>query len=160
MRKFFATIFIITCAGVILSCNSKKDERNISVYFPNNVWNRFAPMDAKFNISNIKKSYDVSVELSVFNGFNLDYIPLEIVLTSPSGQTNIIDKDIIIKDKENKHIGRVFGDVWTVKHIIYSNKEFNEVGEYSIFIQNRTQYYDLPKVKCLSFIVTPSKKKK
>ena len=159
MRRFFATVLIITCAGVVMSCSSKKNEKNISVYFPNNTWNRFAPMDAVFNVSNIKKKYDVSVELSVFNGFNLAYIPVEIVITSPSGQRNIINKDIVIKDKDDNHIGKVYGDLWTVEHIIYSEKEFNEIGEYSIFIQNRTHYYDLPKVKSLSFIVKPSKKK-
>ena len=159
MRRFFAAIFIITCAGMIFSCSSKKDETKISVYFPNNTWNRFAPMDAVFKVDNLKKKYDVSIELSVFNGFNHAVIPVEIVITSPSGQKNILNKDIVIKDKDDNHIGNVYGDIWTVERVIYTGKEFSEAGEYSIFIQNRTHYYDLPKVKSLSFIVKPSKKK-
>ena len=143
-----------------MSCSSKKHEKEINVYFSNCIWNRFAPLDAVFNISDIKKSYDVAVKLSVLDGFQLNYIPIEIVITSPSGQKNILNKIIVLKDDNNNHIGKVYGDEWTVEHIIYTGKEFTEQGDYSIFIQNRTQYYDLPKVKSLSFIVTPSKKNK
>ena len=111
-------------------------------------------------IENIKKQYEIKVELSVINGFAYDQIPLEIVITSPSGQTNVLNKIVVIKDKEDKHIGNVVGDVWTIEQVIYSHKEFTEEGEYAVSVQNRTQYYELFKVKSLSFTVTSLNKKK
>ncbi len=159
MRRFSVILFFFTCVVVVSSCSSKRHETNIKVQFSNCIWNRFEPMDTVFTISNIKKAYDVTVELSVLNGFEHSRIPIEIVITSPSGQQNILNKVLVMKDEQDNHIGKVYGDTWTVQQIIYSHKEFTEEGKYSVTIQNRTQYYDLPKVESLSFIITPSKKK-
>ena len=51
-----------------------------------------------------------------------------------------------------------YGNTWTVEIPVYSQKEFSQEGKYSISIQNRTQYYDLPKVESLSLSVHPVKK--
>ncbi|MDR1459261.1 MAG: hypothetical protein LBI60_03505 [Bacteroidales bacterium] len=114
-------------------------------------------MDTTFVVSNSKKIYDVAVELSVMDRFEHSRIPVEVVITSPAGQKNIVNSVIAVKDKENKHTGTVYGDVWTVKQTIYSQKEFMEEGVYSLFIQNRTQYYELSPVVSLSFIISPAK---
>jgi len=141
-------------------CSSRGNETTIVVNFPNTVWNRFAPVDTVFAIENTKKLYDLKVELSVADGFAHSTIPIEIAITSPNGQENILNKIIVVKDKAGKHIGNVFGNTWTVELPIYQGKEFSKEGEYNIFIQNRSQYYDLIGVESLTFTVIPSRKKK
>jgi gliding motility-associated lipoprotein GldH len=159
MRNFSTITVVFICAGMLFSC-SNKNKTEITVEFANQIWNRFAPLEGVFMIENIKKQYEIKVALSVINGFAYDQIPLEIVITSPSGQTNVLNKIVVIKDKEDKHIGNVVGDVWTIEQVIYSHKEFTEEGEYAVSVQNRTQYYELFKVKSLSFTVTSLNKKK
>ena len=146
------------CAGMLFSCGNKKEI--VTVVFTNQIWNRFEPLEGVFKIENIKKQYEIKVELSVMDGFAYDQIPFEIVITSPSGQTNVLNRNMVIKDDEDKHIGKVVGDVWTIEQVIYSHKEFTEEGEYAVSVQNRTQYYELFKVKSLSFTVTSLNKKK
>jgi hypothetical protein len=114
-------------------------------------------MDTTFTVSNTKMIYDVSVELSVLNGFEHSRVPIEVVITSPSGQKNIVNKIIAVKDNQNNHIGNVYGDTWTVEQTIYSHKEFTEEGVYALSIQNRTQYYELFPVVSLSFVISPAK---
>jgi hypothetical protein len=114
-------------------------------------------MDTTFTVSETERIYDVSVELSVLNGFEHSSIPVEVIITSPSGQKNIVNKVIVTKDKENNHIGSVYGDIWTVGQTIYSHKEFMEEGVYALTIQNRTQYYELSRVVSLSFVISPAK---
>ena len=139
-------------------CSDKSEVTEIKVVFPNSIWNRFAPMDTEFEVNNVDKTYEVVVSLSVIDGFALEEVPLEIVITSPDGQQNIINRTIIIKKEEN-YVGKVYGDVWTTEQVVYSAKQFSQVGTYSVYIENRTQYYDLPKTVSLSFIVRPVKKK-
>ena len=139
---------------------SNKATKITTTTFSNAVWNRFAPIEETFLITNTKKMYDIKVELSVVDGFAHSTIPIEIAITSPDGQENILNKTIVIKDKEGKHIGNVFGDIWTVELPIYQGKEFSQEGEYSISIQNRSQYYDLIGVESLTFSIIPTGKKK
>ncbi|MDR2409461.1 MAG: hypothetical protein LBE13_15280 [Bacteroidales bacterium] len=160
MSKIIVNVLFFICVSFLFSCSSKKDKTEIKIQFPHHVWNRFEPMDTTFTVSDIKKVYDIAVALSVMNGFEHSAIPLEIVITSPSGQKNIINRVIAVKDKENNHTGEVYGDVWTVEQTIYSHKEFMEEGDYSIRIHNRTQYYELFQVVSLSFIISPAETKK
>ena len=142
-------LFSVSCGG------GKPTE--IKVVFPNHTWNRFMPMDATFEITNVKKTYEVAVRLSVINGFELDNVPFEMVITSPDGQQNIVNRTFVVK-KDGNYLGTVFGDVWTTELVVYQAKQFSQAGTYSIVIQNRTQYYELYKTESLSFIVRPAKK--
>jgi gliding motility-associated lipoprotein GldH len=157
MNKVITSLLLVICVSFLYSCSSKEDKTEIKIQFPNYKWNRFEPMDTTFVVSNINKVYDVTVALSVIDGFEHNRVPIEMVITSPSGQKNIINKVIVLKDEENRHIGKVYGDTWTVEQTIYSHKEFMEEGTYRVFIQNRTQYYDLFKTVSLSFIITQTK---
>ena len=152
---FFSVFF-----GVIVlfsGCFNKTKPTEIKVFFANCTWNRFAPMDATFEINNVNKSYEVAVSLSVQDGFELDEVPLEIVITSPDGQRNILNKTILIK-KDGQYAGKVYGDVWTMEQIVYSEKQFSQTGTYSVYIANRTQYYDLYHTESLAFVVRSVKK--
>ena len=137
----------------------KSTKTEIKVTFANHTWNRFAPMDAEFTITNKKKTYEVAVSLGVVNGFELDNVPLEIVITAPNGQKNILDRTIVVK-KDGNYLGKAYGDVWTTELVIYREKQFSAEGTYTVSIQNRTQYYDLENVESLVFSVRPAKKMK
>ena len=115
-------------------------------------WNRFAPLEGKFEISHVNRTYELAFSLSVVDGFELDEVPLEIVITSPDGQENVLNRTMEVK-KDGNYVGTAYGDIWTTKLIIYPEKEFLQAGTYSVFIQNRTQYYDLEKVASLEFTV-------
>lgn len=155
-----SSIVVIFSAVIVLFSGCFKSKiREIKVTFPNNTWNRFAPMESKFDIDKTNKTYEVAVYLSVVDGFELDNVPLEIVITSPNGQENIINKTIVVK-KDGNYLGKAHGDVWTTELIVYPAKQFAEEGTYTIFIQNRTQYYDLYKTESLAFVVRPGKKMK
>jgi hypothetical protein len=151
-------MWVVVVAALAASCSHEGDKMENIHLFPNQVWNRFEPVNITFSISAPQKPYDVWVELSVMDGFEVDRVPFEMVMTSPDGQENIINKVFVIKNKEGQHIGSVYGDAWTVRQALYSGKEFLQAGEYTVTIQNRTQYYELFKVASLRFGIAPSKK--
>jgi hypothetical protein len=128
--------------------------------FPNQTWNRFKPIDTVFTVSDSKKIYDIRIALSVMDGFKHSSIPVEIVITAPSGQKNIVNKFIVVKDEYGRHTGSAYGDVWTVELPVYNRKEFMEEGTYSINIHHRSQYYELFRVVSLSFIIFPAETRK
>ena len=144
--------------GLFLGCLDRADVTEIKVVFPNSIWNRFAPMDAEFEIKNVNKTYEVVASLSIIDGFELNEVPLEIIIDSPNGQQNIINRTIVIK-RDGNYVGKAYGDVWTTEQTIYSARQFPHTGTYSVRIGNRTQYYHLHNTVSLSFIVRPVKKK-
>jgi len=150
----------LVCMFVIVlfsGCFNRPKHTEIKVSFANHTWNRFEPMDATFDIDKTDKTYEVAVYLGVIDGFELDNVPLEIVITSPSGQKNILDRTVIVK-KDGNYLGKAYGDVWTTRQIVYPAKQFSHAGTYAVSIQNRTQYYDLYNTESLTFIVRPVKK--
>ena len=151
VRKAFMVFFVLVAAA---GCSEFSTE--IKVVFPYNAWNRFKPMEASFEITDLKKTYEVKVAVGVVDGFEHEILPLEIVITSPSGQQNILGKTLAIK-KDGQYIGKARGDIWTSTLVIYPFKQFSEAGTYSVQILNRTQYFDLQKVESLSFEVNSVK---
>ena len=155
-RVWFLGLAVCVIALFSVSCGGSKPTE-IKVVFPSHVWNRFMPMDAKFEVTNVKKTYEVAVRLSVIKGFELDYVPIEMVITAPDGQENIINRTFAVK-KDGNYLGKAYGDVWTTEVIIYPDKQFTQAGTYSVYIENRTQYYELLNTESLAFIVRPVKK--
>jgi len=153
--KFFwgAVFFSVTVS--FSGCKQKPIE--LKVYFPNYTWDRFEPMEATFEINKINRVYEVAVSLGVVDGFELEEVPLEMVLTAPDGQENIINRTVVVK-KDGNYLGKAYGDIWTTELVIYPEKQFSCVGTYSVHIQNLTHYRDLYKTESLSFVVRPGKK--
>jgi len=158
-RGMVRIFFTVLSISLLLSGCCDKVSTEINIYFPNQIWQTLIPIDTCFEITNLKKTYEIKVALEVVDGFYLDEIPLEIVITSPSGQQNIIGKTLVIK-LDDKYIGEVIGDIWTTSLTLYPFKQFSETGTYSVQILNRTQYYELSKVKSLSFEIQPVKEPK
>ena len=156
-NKICIGIVFFSVLSLFSGCSNKPTTTEIKVVFPNHVWNRFAPMDATFEIVDVNKTYEIAVGLSVVNGFEWDNVPIEMVITSPDGQQNIVNRTIAVK-KDGNYVGEAFGDVWATKLVVYKEKQFSEAGTYSIYIENRTQYYELYKTESLSFSVRTVKK--
>jgi len=149
--------FLVFFSVTVLFSGCKPKPIELKVYFPNYTWDRFEPMEATFEINKINRVYEVAVSLGVVDGFELEEVPLEMVITSPDGQENIINRTIAVK-KDGNYLGKAYGDVWTTELVIYPEKQFSSVGTYSVHIKNRTHYRDLYKTESLSFIVRPGKK--
>ena len=153
----FWSVVLFSVTVLFHGCKPKPIE--LKVYFPNYTWNRFEPMEVTFEIDKINFVYEVTVNLGVVDGFELENVPIEMVITSPDGQENIINKVIPVK-KGGNYLGNAYGDIWTTELLIYPEKKFSRAGTYSVLIQNRTQYYELYKTESLFFIVRPVKRAK
>jgi len=160
MKNSKFRFFAVFCAVIALFSGCFKTKpTEVKHTFAGSVWNRFDVREATFEISNVNKTYEVAVSLGIIDGFALDNVPLEIVITSPDGQQNIINTTMAVR-KDGNYLGKVYGDIWTTELTIYREKQFLQAGEYTVAIQNRTQYYDLENVESLAFSVRPMKKMK
>ncbi|MCL2131758.1 MAG: hypothetical protein FWH36_04810 [Lentimicrobiaceae bacterium] len=111
--KYKKVLFFPMFFGIVVllsGCFNKTKPVEIKVFFANQIWNYFNPMNAKFEISDTKKTYEIAVSLSVIDGFELEEVPFEMMITSPDGQENIVNSTMIVK-KDGKYLGKVYGDV-------------------------------------------------
>ena len=125
MKRNKVWIFPVFFSVIVLfsGCLDRSKPTEVKVFFPNSTWNYFTPMDAKFEVSDANKSYEVAVSLGVMDGFELNDVPLEIVITSPHGQQNIINKTLLVK-KDGNYVGKAYGDVWTINKLFIRINNF------------------------------------
>lgn len=157
LSKYICYVAVCISALCLISCGSRH-QYNYTYTFSGNIWNHFVPITDTFSITNTRTAYDMDIHLSVWDNFEHSLIPIQIILTYPDGQENVFTKYLSVKDIEGKHLGDVTGDVWTVSMNVFTNRTFAHEGNYTIDIQNTTQYYDLPNVQSVSYTLYTHKK--
>jgi len=153
-------IFTIIAIGLstLTGCGNCGTKTESQTLLPNNIWNRFTPFEDTFEITNIDKVYDIDLSFGVMNNFAFDFLRIEIVITSPDGQKNIINQMLDVK-KDSHFLGTAIGDVWTIEHSLYKQKTFTTTGTYTIKIQHRMDYVYIENVAFIGFTVQPVRAK-
>jgi gliding motility-associated lipoprotein GldH len=158
IRKFIKSGMPVAMMLLLVSCNGfKTTKTQVTFSFAENVWNHFQPFISTFKITNINKTYDVSLSFSVLDNFEYDHLTLEIVLTSPDGQKNIMQKWFELR-KDGKFLGETKGNIRTITHPLYTQKEFSQEGEYTLSVKCTMQYYEIFHITDVGYSVNPARK--
>ncbi len=140
------------------ACNKQKTIYEKTISFPNYEWNRFNIIEFSPEIKKLNKSYTFTLLLTYKEGLPYETLPVNTVLTYPSGQKNIIRHVFLIK-KDNAYIGNKEGNLRHIEAIIHPDKIFSEEGLYTFSAQQLTQYYDLDYMVSVGCKVSYSSKK-
>ena len=127
------------------SCNTNEIYNSFATDFKDNRW---AITDERvFDFTNTESEAVVSLKLHFGHiyGYQLDSIPLEVTITAPNGQTEVIPLDLQLKDSSGKDIGDCLGDICDVYFQIKPDFKL-EIGTYSFKIKNNFNGPYLPNV--------------
>ncbi len=104
--------------------------------FDNYTWGRFDKV--KFDIPIDEQGLNADIILSVryLEQFPYEILPINIVLTTPSGEERIVEKEIRIKDESNAFRGSVAGSYWDIDETLWKSFYFNQKGTYTIELEN------------------------
>lgn len=134
----FAVLFIY------FSCDSKFVYNEFDSDFENNRW---LPEHNKTFDFSIEKDVEASIVLHLGHiyDFQYDFIPFEIKITYPDGNTEIESIDLKIKDNNGKDIAECSGDICDL-YFTLKEKKLLQKGNYMIVISNKLNSPYIPNI--------------
>jgi gliding motility-associated lipoprotein GldH len=133
--RILPLFFVVLFSLMSLSCQRNNVYREFHE-FNNYTWGRFDKV--KFEISIDEEGFTGDIILSVryLDQFPYEILPVNVVLTTPSGEERIIEREIKIKDENNTFRGSVAGSYWDIEEPLWKGFYFNKKGTYVIELEN------------------------
>lgn len=142
--KFKLTSLLILVL-VFLSCNEKKIYDELDKNFPDNRWQKEEARTFDFTIEEEARNYDVNVHFAYFSDFQVNPVPMTVIIVDPDGAEESKEINIVVKDKEGKETGECGGDFCDIREVIFKNEPLKK-GKYKLSIQQNFNDIYLPNV--------------
>lgn len=142
IKSFF---YLVALTLLFISCKNQGEIYNEFENFSDN--NRWEKKDIKkfsFTVSEPSK-YNCELRFRHIYGFQFETIPLQIIITSPTGKQEKLQFDLQIKDASGKDKGECTGDICDLSYI-FKKETLLEQGNYSIEIMNEFNHSYVPNV--------------
>jgi len=112
--------------------------------FDNYTWKRFDKVTFSIPVEEAGLNADIVFTIRHITQYPYNNLPVSIILTTPSGEERIVEKDIILKDETGEFKGSVAGDLWDYEEILWPGFQFNETGNYTIEFENLIPKMGIP----------------
>jgi len=112
--------------------------------FDNYTWGRFDKIRFEIPIEEDGLTADIIFTIRHITQYPYDNLPVNMILTTPSGEERIMEKDIPLKDKEGEFLGSVAGDLWDLEEVIWPKFYFTEKGKYTLEFENLIPKMGIP----------------
>jgi gliding motility-associated lipoprotein GldH len=125
--------------------------------FDNYTWKRFDKVSFSMAVEDAGTTADIVLTIRHITQYPYDNLPVNIILTTPSGEERIIEKDIRLKDENGEFKGDVAGDLWDVEEILWSGFYFTEAGTYKLELENLIPKMGIPGLADIGVYLKKSK---
>lgn len=155
--KILLTVFLLfTITLLAVSCAKEGPVYEKYLKMKNSTWDRFDQKIIEIPVEDIAKSLDITVVVRYTAQFTGNDFPLYIILTSLSGQEQI--RDIKIPVRENSEmIGIPIGIMYEARVVLWKNIEFTEKGNYKISFENMIPKIQTAGIDEIGIVVTKSR---
>lgn len=87
-------------------------------------------------VTDDSKAYDVKLAFRYATGFQFKNVKLNVIETTPSGETKTHAVTITVVNEKGDYIGEPGLDIWDSTHPFLNNVNFSQTGTYSYTIQH------------------------
>jgi gliding motility-associated lipoprotein GldH len=149
--KKAALLLIGTCL-LLSSCDNAKiyekhlDNERIT-------WNRFDVKTFNVDIEDISATYDFYLAIRHITAFPLNYITIQFIIYTPSGETRMLEQKIRLKDAEGNWLGDGMGDLWDYTQLVREDFRFTQAGTCIVEVSSTMSQADLPGIMQVGLIV-------
>lgn len=130
---------------LLQSCNTNEIYNSFDRDFKENRWNTTDERIFEYSNTNSEALVALKVHFGHIYGYQFESIPLEVAITSPSGNSEVISLDLQLKDAAGKELGECSGDICDVYFQIKPDAKL-EKGKYTFRIKNNFTGPYLPNV--------------
>ncbi len=151
MRKSLITQSLLISI-VLLSCQGSTVFREFRK-FENYTWERFDKITFNIPIEEEGIIADINLSIRYLEQYPYVDLPMNIILSTPSGEERIIEKTVIMKDADGTFKGKVAGSYWDLEELLWDNFIFNKTGNYTVEIENLNPRPGIPALVDIGLIV-------
>ena len=130
---------------LLQSCNTNEIYNSFDRDFKENRWNTTDERIFEYSNTNSEALVALKVHFGHIYGYQFESIPLEVAITSPSGNSEVILFDLQLKDAAGNELGDCSGDICDVYFQIKPDAKL-EKGKYTFRIKNNFNGSYLPNV--------------
>ena len=112
--------------------------------FDNYTWKRFDKITFTIPVEQKELNADIVFTVRYITQYPYRNLPVNIILTTPSGEDRIIEKDILLKDEKGEFKGSVAGDLWDYEEVLWPDFQFTEPGNYTLEFENLIPKMGIP----------------
>ena len=149
----------VICIAIILlnlpllftSCDKSLAKTNVSE-FENNKWDKNKPVTLQMNVLETISNKRLVLKLNHVYGFQLDKLPVVILMTAPDGKSSTYEKTIVFKTEKGEDIADCSGDYCDLSTTIDQGISFSK-GTYSFKIAYNLSYETIPNIMAISLFV-------
>jgi gliding motility-associated lipoprotein GldH len=139
--KFLLVAFMF----IFFSCNKNKIYDDFDSNFENNRWEENNIRVFEFENKQSKEACDLKLHFGYINGFQFKEVPLEVEITTPDGESEVLSINVKLIDESGKDIGDCTGDICDVFQTI-KTFETLENGKYKVTVKSKFTGPYLPNV--------------
>jgi len=99
-------------------------------------WLKKDTREFKVNVEDNSMTYKMSIALRYISGFPYDRAMVKVTEKSPSGQENIFEYDLKVRDADGNYVGNPGLDIWDSEHVVETSKKFEETGNYTFTFEH------------------------
>lgn len=141
----FKLLILVTIPMFIFSCGeSKVFEKRVKM--KDNKWGRTEAngrLEFKVDIEDTTALYNIDIAIRHTSYYPYANMDLGFYMYYPSGQEQLSQPRIYLRDKDGNFKGKGMGDIWDYDYRVRENFKLTESGTYTIVIRNLTgnKYY-------------------
>jgi len=147
---------ILTTALLLIACEKVGVYSKFDDNFESNRWVQSDAKLHEFNIADDSKVYDLVLCFSHVYDYQFASVPMAAEITDPSGKSEKVNFDLLIKDSSGKQLADCSGDVCDLEYKIKENVKL-EKGTYKVTLSHSFQGPYLPNVLGVGLAVRDSK---
>lgn len=144
VNNFMARVILMFISLMVLGSCQKNLIYNEFHKFDNYTWSRFEKVKFEIPVEEAGLQADIIFTIRHITQYPYDNLPVNIILTTPSGEERIMEKDILLKDMNGEFKGSVAGDLWDIEDTLWPDFYFTEKGQYVIELENLIPKMGIP----------------
>ncbi|MBK6344924.1 MAG: gliding motility lipoprotein GldH [Bacteroidales bacterium] len=153
MKRILLSIFVLS---ILVSCQKGVTYKEFHK-FDNYVWDRFEKVKFNIPVEEAGMKADIVFTIRHITQYPYDNLPVNVILTTPSGEERIVEKDIRLKNDKGEFTGSVAGDLWDFEEILWPGFQFNEAGNYTVEFENLIPKMGIPGLADIGICLRKSK---
>ncbi len=154
--RYAVVIFMLFIIGFGLTSCSKNNVYNETLEIPGGVWNYPNVLQFDFEIRDTLSVYNLDLEIEHSPDFSYQNLYSRIFTGFPSGERLEKILSLELADKTGKWQGKCSSNHCKLNIPIQENAYFNQVGKYSLALEQYMRQDSLPGVFAVSLIIRKS----
>jgi len=144
--------FFVALVFIFLSCDQNKIYDDFDSNFENNRWEENNVRVFEFENKQSEEACDLKLHFGHISGFQFKEVPLEVEITAPNGESEVLSINVKLIDESGKDIGDCTGDICDVFQTI-KTFETLENGKYKVAVKSKFTGPYLPNVLGVGIVV-------